>query len=85
MSDATDAIWMRNEIESPCVKICVVHPESGLCIGCYRSRDEIGRWSIMSATERQKIMAGLAERAPLLRGVAGRRPSDRRRRGGWQE
>ncbi len=60
-------VWRRDEIESPCVQICVVHPEARICTGCYRSIDEIGRWSKMSAQERRDIMADLPNRAPLLR------------------
>lgn len=62
----TDGIWRRAEIDSPCVKICVIHPEAGLCIGCKRSRDEIARWSAMTPEERRAIMATLPARAPLL-------------------
>lgn len=60
-------VWTREEIESPCVRICVVHPEARICTGCFRSIDEIGRWSKMSADERREIMADLPNRAPLLR------------------
>ncbi|WP_306117060.1 MULTISPECIES: DUF1289 domain-containing protein [unclassified Roseovarius] len=60
-------VWTRKEIESPCVRICVVHPEARICTGCYRSVDEISRWSKMSADERREIMADLPNRAPLLR------------------
>ena len=31
-------------IETPCIKICVVDPETGFCIGCGRTRTEIGGW-----------------------------------------
>lgn len=62
----TDEIWKRAEIESPCVKLCVVHPEARICIGCYRSIDEIGGWSRMNAQERQGIMAELPTRAGQL-------------------
>ncbi len=61
-----DDIWHRDEIESPCVKICVVHPEARLCVGCLRSIDEIGRWSKMTPAERREIMAALPDRAPEL-------------------
>ena len=40
----TDEIWARDEVQSPCIKICVVHPEERLCVGCYRTIDEIGRF-----------------------------------------
>jgi predicted Fe-S protein YdhL (DUF1289 family) len=61
-----DDVWKRDEIESPCVKICVVHPETRLCTGCLRSIDEITRWSRLSHDERRSIMADLPQRAPLL-------------------
>ena len=61
-----DDVWIRNEIESPCVKICVVHPESRLCTGCLRSIDEIGAWSKMSPEARRAIMAELPSRAGQL-------------------
>lgn len=62
-TENTDAIWKRAEIESPCVKICVVHPESRLCIGCKRTIDEIGRWSRMTHEERSTVMAALPARS----------------------
>ncbi|QGX98794.1 DUF1289 domain-containing protein [Roseovarius faecimaris] len=65
MNDET--VWQRAEIESPCVRICVVHPEARICTGCYRSIDEIGRWSKMSPDERREIMAALPDRASMLR------------------
>ena len=63
----SDDVWKRDEIESPCIKICVVHPEERICTGCLRSIDEIGRWSRMSAQERQAVMEDLPGRAPRLR------------------
>ncbi|ATG46657.1 DUF1289 domain-containing protein [Celeribacter ethanolicus] len=60
----TDDIWKRDEIESPCTKICQIHPDTRLCLGCARSIDEIGRWSSMSAEERRAIMAELPNRSP---------------------
>jgi predicted Fe-S protein YdhL (DUF1289 family) len=61
-----DDIWTREEIESPCVKICVVHPESRLCTGCLRTMDEIGAWSKMTPEARRAIMAELPSRAGQL-------------------
>jgi uncharacterized protein len=62
----SDEIWKRDEVQSPCVKICVIHPESQLCTGCLRSIDEIARWSLMSPEARRAVMADLPARAPLL-------------------
>lgn len=61
-----DGVWTRDEVESPCVRLCVVHPEARICTGCYRSIDEITRWSKMDPQERREIMAALPDRAPLL-------------------
>jgi predicted Fe-S protein YdhL (DUF1289 family) len=63
----TDQIWKRDEIASPCVKICVVHPGARICTGCYRSIDEIGTWSKMSHEQRAAIMQELPDRAALLK------------------
>ena len=62
-------------IETPCVKVCVVDPETGFCIGCGRTRDEIGGWLGLSIDERRTIMGGLAERVANL-------TLNKRRRGG---
>ncbi|WP_424970490.1 DUF1289 domain-containing protein [Dinoroseobacter sp. S76] len=62
----SDEVWKRAEIESPCVKICVIHPESRLCTGCLRTIDEIGSWSRMSRAERREIMDTLEDRRPQL-------------------
>lgn len=59
--------WARDEVESPCVKICVVHPQARICTGCLRSIDEITRWTKMDPEERRAIMAALPDRAALLR------------------
>jgi len=58
----TDEIWKRDEIESPCVKMCVIHPEARLCTGCLRSIDEITQWSRMTAEARADVMAALPAR-----------------------
>jgi predicted Fe-S protein YdhL (DUF1289 family) len=53
-------------IESPCNKVCVVHPTLGVCIGCGRSLDEIGRWIDFAPAERARIMAQLPARLAAL-------------------
>lgn len=58
----TDDIWHRDEVESPCIKICVIHPEARLCTGCLRSIDEITAWSRMTPDARRAVMAELPTR-----------------------
>ena len=72
----TDDIWKRDEIESPCVKVCVLHHEARICIGCHRTGEEIARWTRLSADERRRIAAELPARAAKL----ARRRGGRRRR-----
>ncbi len=78
----TDApLWTRAEIESPCVRVCMIHPGSGLCVGCLRTGAEIAGWSAMTPAARRAIMDALPARAPLLT-AEGARPSRRRGREG---
>lgn len=68
MSDTTpkrtsgDEVWQRDEIQSPCVKICLIHPEARLCTGCLRSIDEITQWSRLSHEARAEVMEALPAR-----------------------
>ncbi|MEM7056500.1 MAG: DUF1289 domain-containing protein [Pseudomonadota bacterium] len=62
----SDEIWIRDEIESPCKKLCAIHRASGLCVGCYRTGDEIARWSILSPEERRRVMEELPARESLI-------------------
>ena len=47
---------------TPCIRVCVLDPESALCLGCRRTIDEIARWAAMTETERARIMAELPRR-----------------------
>jgi predicted Fe-S protein YdhL (DUF1289 family) len=49
-------------MKSPCVDVCIMDPESGLCQGCRRTLDEIARWSQMTEREREDVFASLAAR-----------------------
>ena len=49
-------------IATPCVKICIVDGESGLCLGCCRTLAEVASWTRFSDADRAEIMAGLAAR-----------------------
>lgn len=52
-------------MDSPCVDICTMDPDKGLCAGCGRTLEEIAAWSAMTDTERRRIMAQLPERRRL--------------------
>lgn len=61
-----DEVWARLEPQSPCRKVCMIHPDSGLCIGCFRTRDEIAAWPSMTSAERLARMAELPSREGRL-------------------
>ena len=60
-------IWTRQEIQSPCIKICVIHPTERLCTGCLRSLEEIGQWSQLTNQDRNRIMDELPSRSARLK------------------
>lgn len=77
----SDDIWSRDEIQSPCIRICVIHPEARLCTGCLRSIDEITRWSKMPPEERRALMAELPARTSQVMKRRGGRAARLKRSG----
>ena len=59
-------------LASPCVKICVVDPLAGLCIGCGRTIAEISLWREMDEDERSAVMTELPVRMAAARSRAAR-------------
>jgi uncharacterized protein len=49
-------------IASPCTAICQIDKQSGLCIGCARTLDEIALWESASDDEQRDIIAKLPTR-----------------------
>lgn len=58
---------MSAPIWSPCKKVCLVDPERSLCVGCFRTLDELGRWTAMSEAERQSVRGRLKDREAAYR------------------
>ena len=52
---------------TPCVNICVIHPAEGICVGCYRTPDEIAAWGGLTDDRRRALMEALPARKPLLK------------------
>ena len=60
---ADRAILARVEgqnVPSPCISICRMSVQSGLCEGCFRTLDEIVAWSRMG-DEGKRMVWGLIE------------------------
>lgn len=53
-------------IESPCIRLCRMHPALGLCEGCGRTLAEIGGWMSLSAGQRRIVMEALPGRLEMM-------------------
>ena len=49
-------------VATPCVKVCVVDGDSGLCLGCFRTLGEIAAWGSLGDEARAAVMAELPGR-----------------------
>jgi len=65
----------RQPIATPCIKVCAINGASGLCFGCARSMNEIARWSVMTAAEREEVMAELPARRARIDAALARQTS----------
>ena len=54
-------------IKTPCIKVCVVDGETGLCMGCYRQLNEVAAWAKFTDAEREAILAELPSRKSRIR------------------
>lgn len=55
-----------NPIKSPCIKICELDYQTGYCIGCFRTIDEISHWTIYNDREKSAILSELETRKNRL-------------------
>jgi predicted Fe-S protein YdhL (DUF1289 family) len=55
-----------NSVPSPCISVCQMEEETGLCLGCRRTIDEIRDWIILRPEEKQAVLARIAERKQRL-------------------
>jgi uncharacterized protein len=49
-------------VASPCINICRMDEESGLCVGCLRTLAEIAGWSRADDDVRRAILAAIEQR-----------------------
>jgi hypothetical protein len=50
------------EIQSPCIGVCSMDDLSGLCLGCYRTLEEIQGWWDLDNTGKQAVIEQASER-----------------------
>ena len=54
--------------QSPCISVCALD-ENDICMGCYRSAEEITDWFMASDEEKTRILQRVRERREADGGV----------------
>jgi predicted Fe-S protein YdhL (DUF1289 family) len=49
-------------VPSPCINVCEIAPDTGLCRGCLRSIDEIANWSSAGDDYKRAVWAEIRRR-----------------------
>lgn len=47
---------------SPCISVCVLNVDD-ICLGCYRSAEEVTDWFLASADRKREILCRAQERS----------------------
>ena len=50
------------QVASPCVNVCQIDAQTGYCMGCMRTIDEIADWLEMTNEEKQQVLDRLEQR-----------------------
>jgi uncharacterized protein len=51
-----------DDVPSPCINVCTIHPQMGWCLGCFRTLDEIAGWTQFSGDDKRAVLARLPAR-----------------------
>ena len=46
-------------VDSPCIDICTIDPDSNLCIGCGKTLEEIKNWFNFTTKEKEIVLKSL--------------------------
>ena len=49
-------------VPSPCISVCVMDADGSVCLGCFRTLDEIASWSVLDASAKRQVLAALPAR-----------------------
>lgn len=58
----------REPVASPCVNVCALSTDGRYCLGCFRSLEEIARWSSLDDAARRAVLAACEARIEALFG-----------------
>ncbi|MGE5622407.1 MAG: DUF1289 domain-containing protein [Bacillota bacterium] len=57
-------------VPSPCINVCRMNPQTGLCEGCFRTIDEIARWGTAGNEFKRAVWCEIRRRQERLFGDA---------------
>lgn len=53
----------ENRVPSPCISVCRMDDVSGLCLGCFRTLDEIMQWGGSGDADKRLVWQRISQRA----------------------
>ncbi len=60
----------KQPVPSPCVSVCRIDENSGMCVGCYRTINEIIDWGRQTEAHKRSVWRQITVRAGLAQGTA---------------
>lgn len=67
---ALTALKLSADLPSPCISICQMSSSTGLCVGCFRSMDEICAWSALNDAGKRTVWQMIEQRSAPQRSQA---------------
>ena len=49
-------------VPSPCQNVCVMNEDTGYCLGCWRTIEEIMVWGIMPSESKRRVLVEIEKR-----------------------
>ena len=47
---------LQEQVQSPCIDVCSMDDSTGLCLGCYRTMNEIQQWWSLNNLQKQALV-----------------------------
>ncbi len=57
------ALRLAADLPSPCISLCQMNTHSGLCLGCFRTIDEICAWSALGDSGKRAVWRLIEQRS----------------------
>ncbi len=59
------------QVQSPCIQVCVL--KSGVCVGCFRTIEEIAGWRDYTMEQQQQVLDRIFTLASTVGSASGQR------------